>query len=75
MGLEKAYYYHSLIGIIRQIVEKGCIDINTKASQISSYLTIPREGHTAAAIHVMDYLKFKHNSRLVFDHPIPNRSD
>jgi hypothetical protein len=33
---------------------------------LSSYLEYPREGYLEAAIHVMDYLRLKHNSRLIF---------
>ncbi|KAL7523480.1 hypothetical protein ACHAXR_000197, partial [Thalassiosira sp. AJA248-18] len=45
----------------------GRIDINTEVSLLSSYLAHPREGHLEAAIHVMAYLKQKHNSRLFMD--------
>ena len=64
---EEASYYNSLIGMMRWMVELGRIDINTEVSQLSSYLAMPRMGHLEAAVHVMSYLKMKHNSRLVLD--------
>ena len=64
---EQASYYNSLIGILRWMVELGRLDICTEVSMLASYLAMPREGHLDAAIHIMSYLKGKHNSRLVLD--------
>ncbi|KAL7526268.1 LOW QUALITY PROTEIN: hypothetical protein ACHAXR_003858, partial [Thalassiosira sp. AJA248-18] len=64
---DQASYYMSIIGVLRWIVELGRIDINTKVSLLSSYLAHPREGHLETAIHVMGYLRQKHNSRLFMD--------
>ena len=33
---------------------------------------MPRQGHFEAALHIMGYLKLKHNFRLVFDLSHPN---
>ena len=44
LGPEDAAYYHSLIGVLRWIVELGRVDINVEASMLSSYLVLPREG-------------------------------
>ena len=33
---------------------------------------MPRQGHLEAALHVMCYLKLRHNSRLAFDHSYPH---
>ena len=66
-----ASYFQSLIGILRWTVEIGRIDIATKISMLSSHLAYPREGHLEAALHVMGYMKHKHNSRLVFDPTYP----
>ena len=49
------------------MVELGRIDIAVKVSQLSSFLVIPRQGHLINALHIMSYLKIKHNSRLVLD--------
>ena len=43
LGSEDAAYYHSIIGVLRWIVELGRIDINVKASMLSSHLALPRE--------------------------------
>jgi hypothetical protein len=39
---------------------------------LSSYLAFPREGHLEAALHIMGYLRLKHNSRLIFDPTYPD---
>ena len=54
------------------MVELGRIDIATKISMLSSYLAYPREGHLDAALHVMGYLRLKHNSQLIFDPTYPD---
>ncbi len=54
------------------MVELGCIDIATEVSMLSSYLACPREGHLKNALHVMGYLRLKHNSRLIFDPTYPD---
>ena len=42
LGEEDAAYLHSLIGVLRWIVESGRVDINVEASMLSSHLKIPR---------------------------------
>jgi hypothetical protein len=49
-------FYQHLIGVMRWMVELGCIDIVTEVSMFSSYLACPREGHLENALHVMGYL-------------------
>jgi hypothetical protein len=61
-----------LIGVMRWMVELGRIDIATEVSMLSSYLASPREGHLEAALHIMGYLRLKHNSRLIFDPTYPD---
>jgi hypothetical protein len=57
---------------MRLMVELGCMDIGTKVSLLSSHLAFPREGHLQVALHIMGYLRLKHNTRLVFDPTYPN---
>jgi hypothetical protein len=59
------------------MVELGRVDIATEVLMLSSYLALPREGHLETALHIMGYLRKKHNSRLVFDPTYPeiNESD
>jgi hypothetical protein len=59
---ECSSFYQHLIGVMRWMVELGHVDIATKVSMLSSYLVYPREGHLEAVIHVMGYLRLKHNS-------------
>ncbi len=49
-------FYQHLIGVMRWMVELGCIDFATEVSMLSSYLACPREGHLENALHVMRYL-------------------
>ena len=49
------------------MIEIGKRDINTKLSLLSSNSAIPRQGHFEAALHIMGYLKLRHNSKLMFD--------
>ncbi len=44
------------------MVELERVDIATKVSMLSSYLAYPCEGHLEAHIHVMSYLRLKHNT-------------
>ncbi len=43
-------FYQHLIGVMRWMVELGCIDIATD-SMLSSYLACPRKGHLENALH------------------------
>jgi hypothetical protein len=58
-------FYQHLIGVMKWMVELGCIDISTKVSMLSSYLACPHEGHLENALHVTGYLRLKHNSQLI----------
>jgi hypothetical protein len=49
-------FYQHIIGVMRWMVELGRIDIATKVSMLSSYLSCPCEGHLENALHVMGYL-------------------
>lgn len=69
---ECSSFYQHLIGVTRWMVELGRVDIATEISLLSSHLAYPREGHLEAALHVMAYLKQKHNSRLIFDPTYPD---
>jgi hypothetical protein len=44
------------------MVELARIVIATEVSMLSSYLACPRKGHLENALHVMGYLRLKHNS-------------
>jgi hypothetical protein len=68
---EDALYYHSMIGVLRWIVELGRADLCTEVSMMSSHLALPREGHFAEVIHIFAHLKKHHNSEMVFDPSIP----
>ena len=59
--------FHSLIVVLRWIVELGRVSINVEASMISSHLAIPREGHTKELLHVFSYLKKHMNTEMVFN--------
>ena len=67
----EAYSFQSIIGVMHWMVDIGRSDIATEVSLLSSHLDYTQEVHLEATLHVMAYLKHKHNSRLVFD---PNYS-
>jgi hypothetical protein len=69
---ECASFFQHLIGVMCWMVELGRVDIATEVSMLSSYLALPREGHLEAALHVMGYLRLKHNTRLIFDPTYPD---
>ncbi len=41
LGDIDASYFHSLVGVLRWIVELGCVDIDVEVSMMSSHLTLP----------------------------------
>ena len=61
-----------MIGVMRWMVEIGRIEITTEGSLLSSQLSYPRKGHFEFALHMMGYLKWKHNSQLFFDPTYPD---
>ena len=71
-GPENARLYASFIGILRWLVELGRVDITCEVSMMSSYNTMPREGHLDHVIYMFSYLKCHHNSRLVLDPTYPD---
>ena len=67
----KANYYQSQVGVLHWIVELGRVDIVAEVSILASHMAMPREGHLEALFHVFAYLKWKHNSAMVFDPTYP----
>ena len=47
------------------------IDLALEVSMMSSHNAYPCEGHFETVLHMMGYLKVKHNSHLVMDHNYP----
>jgi hypothetical protein len=68
---ECSLFYQHLIGVMRWMVQLGCIDIATEVSLLSSLLAFPREGHLETALHIMSYMNQKHNTRIIFDPTYP----
>ena len=60
-----------LIGVLQWCIEIGRIELCTKASLLSAYLTVSHEGHLAAVLHVVVHLKQRNNARLIFDPTYP----
>ena len=69
-GEADASYFHSLIGVLRWIVELGRVDLDVEVSMMSSHLALPREGHLKEIYHIFAYLKAHSNTEMVFD-PTP----
>ena len=53
------------------MIEIGRTDISTEVSIILLFLAYPLEVHIMSALHIMEYLKYKHNYCLVFDITYP----
>ncbi len=53
---EYSLFYQHLIGVMRWMVELGCINIANKVSLLFSYLAYPCKGHLETALHIMTYL-------------------
>ena len=70
LGEKDAAYFHSLIGMLRWIVELGRADICLEVSMLSSHLALPRVGHYRQVLHIFAYLDKHHNAKMVFD-PTP----
>jgi hypothetical protein len=66
----KASHFHSLIGVLRWIVELGRVDLDVEVSMMSSHLALPCEGHLKKIYHIFAYLKAHVNTEIVFD-PMP----
>ena len=69
---DRVSYYKTMIGVMKWMVEIGRIEIATECSILSSHLAYPRKGHFECALHMMSYLKWKHNSRLFFEPTYPD---
>ena len=69
---DRVSYYQTMIGVMRWMVEIGRIYIATECSLLSSHLVYPHKGHFECALHMMGYLKWKHNSQLFFDPTYPD---
>ena len=67
LDAEGAPYYHSLIGVLRWIVELGRVDICLEVSMLSSHLALPREWHMQQVFQTFTYLKKYQNTELVYD--------
>ena len=71
LDADGASYYQSLIGIVRWIVELGRVDIITEVSMLASCMALPRYGHLKELINIFAYLKYTHNTEMVFDPTTP----
>ena len=62
LGEIEAAYYHSLIGVLRWIVELGRVDMDVEVSMMSSHLALPRVGHLKEIYHIFAYLNAHSNT-------------
>ena len=67
LGPVEASYYQSLIGVMRLMIEIGQMDINTKVSLSLSHSAMLQHRHLEVVLHIMGYLKLRHNTRVMFD--------
>ena len=59
-------YYLTCIGVLWWMIELGKIDIITELLFLSSHVALLREGHLEAAVHVMNHIGQRYDSRLVY---------
>ena len=52
---------------MRWMVKLGRVDIAVEVYQLSFFLSIPRRGHMVSDLHIISYLRIKHNYLLVLD--------
>ncbi len=71
LGEADASYFHSLIGVLRLIVELGRVDLDVEVSMMSSHLALPCEGHLKEIHHIFGYLNAHSNTEVVFDSTPP----
>jgi hypothetical protein len=57
LSLEMATFYPSQVGVLRLIIKIARQVIITEMSMMAAHMTIPREGHLNAVIHVFACLK------------------
>lgn len=62
-----AMYYQSHIGILRWVVELGCIDITCEISLMTSCMVLLRADHLSQLYHCFAHLQDTYNTELVFD--------
>ena len=62
---DEVSYYQTIVGEMRWMVELGRVDISVEVSQLSSFLVMPHKGHMVSTLHIMYYLRIKHNSLLL----------
>jgi hypothetical protein len=67
LGDNVASTFHSLIGVLRWIVELGRVGITAEVSMMSSHLALPWVGHLKEIYHIFAYLKAHSNTEMVFD--------
>ena len=66
LGEIEAAYYHSLIGVLRLIVELGRVDMDIEVSMMFPHLALPRVGHLKEIYHIFAYLNSHSNTEMVF---------
>ena len=61
MSPDEASYYQTIIGVMRWMVELGCVDIAVEVSLISLFVAMPHKSHMVSALQIMSYLRIRHN--------------
>ena len=61
------HFYQQIIGITRWMTDLGRIDMSTKLSLMSRYISQPRIGHLIQVLHMLSYLKINQCMELTYD--------
>ena len=71
---DRFQWYQDLISTLRWALEIGSIDIILEVSLLSTYLTLPQEGHLEQLLQIFGYLKIHKKIRLIFECSYPRIS-
>ncbi len=74
LGETDASHFHSLVGVLRWIVELERVDIGVEVSMMSSHLDLPWVRHLKEIYHIFAYLKVHSNTKMEF-YPMPVTPD
>lgn len=59
LGQDEITFYQEIIGMLRWVIEIGCVDITTEISMMFSVQAAPREGHLEQLLRIVAFLKMK----------------
>ena len=71
---ERASIYRSIIGSLNWIITLGRFDVHQATNSLSRFNMAPKEGHFAAAIRILGYLKGFPKGMILLDNSYPDHA-